>query len=118
MACYQLAYRHEGKAQGWFCCGPRAGWPTDHHSGSGTRVNSISRGDEVWLIGELRASGEQKYYLANLPAETDLRTLAATIKARWICEQAHQQLGLDHFEGRSAVAPERPDAVRVFRELQ
>jgi SRSO17 transposase len=32
-------------------------------------------------------------------------TLAATIKARWICEQAHQQLkeelGLHHFEGRS-----------------
>jgi len=31
--------------------------------------------------------------------------LAAAIKARWICEQAHQQLkeelGLDHFEGRS-----------------
>jgi len=29
--------------------------------------------------------------------------LAATIKARWICEQAHQQLkeelGLNHFEG-------------------
>jgi len=28
--------------------------------------------------------------------------LAATIKARWVCEQAHQQLkeelGLDHFE--------------------
>jgi hypothetical protein len=50
-------------------------------------------------------SGEKKYYLANLPAKTDLRTLAATIKARWICEQAHQQmkeeLGLDHFEGRS-----------------
>jgi SRSO17 transposase len=35
----------------------------------------------------------------------DLRRLAATVKARWICEQAHQQLkeelGLDHFEGRS-----------------
>ncbi|MDH6695433.1 SRSO17 transposase [Bradyrhizobium elkanii] len=62
-------------------------------------------GDEAWLIGEQRASGEKKYYLANLPAATDLRTLAATIKARWICEQAHQQLkeelGLDHFEGRS-----------------
>jgi SRSO17 transposase len=44
-------------------------------------------------------------YLANLPAATNLRTLAATIKARWICEQAQQQLkeelGLDHFEGRS-----------------
>jgi SRSO17 transposase len=62
-------------------------------------------GDEAWLIGEQRSSGEKKYYLANLPAATDLRTLAATIKARWICEQAHQQLkeelGLDHFEGRS-----------------
>src|SRR6202521_3829937 len=62
-------------------------------------------GDEAWLIGEQRTSGEKKYYLANLPAETNLRTLAATIKAGWICEQAHQQLkeelGLDHFEGRS-----------------
>lgn len=62
-------------------------------------------GDELWLIGEHRASGERKYYLANLPTDTPLKTLAATIKARWICEQAHQQLkeelGLDHFEGRS-----------------
>ena len=62
-------------------------------------------GDEAWLIGEHRMSGEKKYYLANLPAGTDLRTLAATIKARWVCEQGHQQLkeelGLDHFEGRS-----------------
>jgi SRSO17 transposase len=62
-------------------------------------------GDEAWLIGEYRMSGEKKYYLANLPAKADLRTLAATIKARWVCEQAHQQmkeeLGLDHFEGRS-----------------
>ena len=62
-------------------------------------------GEEAWLIGEQRTSGEKKYYLAKLPATTDLRTLAATIKARWICEQAHQQLkeelGLDHFEGRS-----------------
>jgi SRSO17 transposase len=62
-------------------------------------------GEEVWLVGERRASGERKYYLANLPADADLKTLAATIKARWVCEQAHQQLkeelGLDHFEGRS-----------------
>jgi hypothetical protein len=33
------------------------------------------------------------------------RQLAGAIKARWVCEQAHQQLkeelGLDHFEGRS-----------------
>jgi SRSO17 transposase len=61
-------------------------------------------GDEAWLIGEHRISGEKKYYVANLPAKMDLRTLASVIKARWICEQAHQQLkeelGLDHFEGR------------------
>ena len=62
-------------------------------------------GEEAWLVGEHRASGERKYHLATLPADTDLKTLAATIKARWCCEQAHQQmkqeLGLDHFEGRS-----------------
>lgn len=62
-------------------------------------------GDEVWLVGERRSGGEQKYYVSNLPPETPLRKLAATIKARWVCEQAHQQLkeelGLDHFEGRS-----------------
>jgi len=61
-------------------------------------------GEEVWLVGEHRSTGEKKYYLTNLPTQTDLRTLAATIKARWVCEQAHQQLkeeiGLDHFEGR------------------
>ena len=62
-------------------------------------------GDEVWLVGERRSTGEQKYYLSNLPDDASLKRLAATIKARWICEQAHQQLkeelGLDHFEGRS-----------------
>ena len=62
-------------------------------------------GTEAWLVGEWRASGERKYYLSNLPAETSLKQLASAIKARWVCEQAHQQLkeelGLDHFEGRS-----------------
>jgi len=62
-------------------------------------------GEAVWLIGERRPSGEHTYYLSNLPEIADLRTLASIIKARWICEQAHQQLkeelGLDHFEGRS-----------------
>ena len=62
-------------------------------------------GEEVWLVGERRVSGEQKYYVSNLPADTSLKKLATTIKARWVCEQAHQQLkeelGLDHFEGRS-----------------
>jgi SRSO17 transposase len=57
------------------------------------------------VIGEHRSTGERKYYLSNLPAETPVKQLASAIKARWVCEQAHQQLkeelGLDHFEGRS-----------------
>jgi SRSO17 transposase len=62
-------------------------------------------GEEVWLVGEHRSTGERKYYLSNLPPDTTMKQLAGAIKARWICEQAHQQLkeelGLDHFEGRS-----------------
>jgi SRSO17 transposase len=74
------------------------------------RNNQHLPGEEVWLVGERRSSGERKYYLSNLPPDTDLKRLASIIKARiikarWVCEQAHQQLkeelGLDHFEGRS-----------------
>lgn len=68
-------------------------------------------GDEVWLVGERRSTGEQKYYVSNLPADATLKMLATAIKARWICEQAHQQLkeelGLDHFEGRSWIGLHR-----------
>ena len=72
----------------------------------GGKANQHLPGDEeVWLVGEHRASGERKYYLSNLPPKASLRRLASAIKARWVCEQAHQQvkedLGLDHFEGRS-----------------
>jgi SRSO17 transposase len=67
--------------------------------------------EEVWLVGERRSTGEQKYYVSNHPADASLRTLAATIKARWVCEQSHQQLkeelGLDHFEGRSWIGLHR-----------
>ena len=62
-------------------------------------------GKEAWLVGEWRSSGERKYYLSNLSPRTSVWALAAAIKARWVCEQAHQQLkgelGLGHFEGRS-----------------
>ena len=75
--------------------------------GDGVRV---ARGDKLpgeaaWLVGERRANGETKYYLTNHAARTSLAVLAAAVKARWSCEQMHQQLkeelGLDHFEGRS-----------------
>jgi hypothetical protein len=71
-------------------------------------------GDEAWLIGEHRMSGEKKYYLANLPAKADLRTLAATIKARWICEQAHQQLK----SRRPGAISTLLDAQLAFKEAQ
>lgn len=62
-------------------------------------------GEECWLVCERRSNGEYKYYLSNLPASTRFRALVRAIKSRWVCEQAHQQmkqeLGLDHFEGRS-----------------
>jgi SRSO17 transposase len=62
-------------------------------------------GGEAWLVGEHRATGERKYHLPNLPPDATLERLAALIKARRVCEQLHQQLkdelGLDHFEGRS-----------------
>lgn len=71
----------------------------------GGRTAQHMPGEEAWLIGEHRSTGERKYYLSNLSADSSLRLLAAAIKARWVCEQAHQQLkeelGLDHFEGRS-----------------
>lgn len=78
-------------------------------------------GEEAWLAGEWRSSGERKYYLSNLPRQTSLKKLEATIKARWVCEQAHQQLkqelGLGHFEGRSwsRTAPARADDLHRLR---
>jgi SRSO17 transposase len=69
------------------------------------RVQAMPGEQDVWLIGEKRTTGEQTYDLSNRPADATLKTLAAAIKARWLCGQAHQQLreeyGLDHFEGRS-----------------
>jgi SRSO17 transposase len=62
-------------------------------------------GEEAWLIFERRSSGETKYHLSNYPPDASFEVLVADLKARWACEQAHQQmkeeLGLDHFEGRS-----------------
>ena len=62
-------------------------------------------GQAAWLVCEARSTGERKYYFTNHPTNTPRRTLVRAIKARWACEQAHQQLkdelGLDHYEGRS-----------------
>ncbi|AFZ69397.1 IS701 family transposase [Deinococcus peraridilitoris] len=62
-------------------------------------------GEEVWIIGEERKPGERKYYASNLPASTPKGQLVEITKRRWSCELMHrdakEELGLDHFEGRS-----------------
>src|SRR5215211_1123205 len=83
--------------------------PTSWSRGSLSAQYSFNGAKQVpapnGLVGEHRTTGERKYHLANHPADTPLEVLAALVKARWVCEQAHQQLkeelGLDHFEGRS-----------------
>jgi len=68
------------------------------------RARQYVPSDEGWLVCE-RRSNQDKFYLTNHGPHASLEQLAAVIKARWSCEQAHQQLkeelGLDHFEGRS-----------------
>lgn len=92
--------------------------------GQSVREGKHLPGEEAWLVGEWRSSGERKFYLSNQPPRTSLRTLAATIKARWVCEQAHQQLkqdlGLGAFEGRSWTGLHRHGAMAciAFAYLQ
>jgi SRSO17 transposase len=67
----------------------------------GTRVPP----EAVWLLVEEQPGGEIKYALSNLPANTSRLKAVRLWKQRWRVEQGHQQmkeeLGLDHFEGRS-----------------
>ena len=71
------------------------------------RVRTTARGPECWLLAErpLTPRGERKAYLLNLPASASLRELVRLARARWPIEQHYRELkdelGLDHFEGRS-----------------
>lgn len=62
---------------------------------------------EVWLLCERTLGPEPrtKYYLVNLPPTASLRQLVQLAHQRWAIEQQYQELkdelGLDHFEGRS-----------------
>jgi SRSO17 transposase len=62
-------------------------------------------GEIVWLVGEQQPDGRRRYYFTNHTTHTSLHDLVRAIRSRWVCEQAHlqlkQELGLDHFEGRS-----------------
>jgi SRSO17 transposase len=62
---------------------------------------------EVWLLCERDLGGtpRTKYYLVDLPATTSLKAIVSLAHQRWAIEQQYQELkdelGLDHFEGRS-----------------
>ena len=67
------------------------------------------RAPEVWLLCErdLGATPRIKYYFVALPATASRKALVQLAHQRWAIEQQYQELkdelGLDHFEGRSFV---------------
>ena len=71
------------------------------------RVRPTPRGPECWLLAErpLTTHGQRKAYLVNLPASASLIELVRLARGRWPIEQHYRELkdelGLDHFEGRS-----------------
>src|SRR4029077_16935019 len=72
-----------------------------HRSGSGIRASNIYRTMKPGLSANTAAQAKRN----TISPICLLRPICALWLARWICEQAHQQLkeelGLDHFEGRS-----------------
>jgi SRSO17 transposase len=88
----------KGKLSGrfaWLRVWPATGWQT------GQCVDARP----LWLLIEEQADGTIKYAFSNLPEETGMKQAVRLWKSRWPVEQGYQQmkeeLGLDHFEGRS-----------------
>ena len=75
-------------------------WP-----GHGWQRGECAGAEAVWLLIEEQADGKLKFALSNLPAGTSCKGAVRLWKSRWPVEQGYQQLkeelGLDHFEGRS-----------------
>ncbi len=75
---------------------------------------------EVWLLAEQDAGAtpRTKYYLIDLPPTASLRALVQLAHQRWAIEQQYQELkdelGLDHFEGRSLPGWERHVALTAL----
>jgi len=74
-------------------------------------AHKLSAGKEpleaCWLLVEWPEGSEHptKYFFSNLSATTSLKRLVTTAKSRWWIEHSYRELkdelGLDHFEGRS-----------------
>jgi SRSO17 transposase len=87
-----------GKLSGhfaWLRVWPGGGWATGACAGA----------EPIWLLIERQADGKLKYAFSDLPPETTRLQAVRLWKSRWPVEQGYQQmkeeLGLDHFEGRS-----------------
>ena len=69
------------------------------------RVRASPAHAERWLLCERSADDVRKFYLLNLDGIAPLQDLVAMARARWPIEQQYRELkdelGLDHFEGRS-----------------
>jgi SRSO17 transposase len=79
----------------WTRAWPAQGWATGDCAGD----------DPLWLLIEEQADGTIKYAYSNLPEDTSRDRGVLLWRGRWPVEQGYQQmkeeLGLDHFEGRS-----------------
>jgi len=81
-------------------------WPV-HRWQNGVPSDAVpdSKAAARWLLVEWRPDGTVKYALSNLPADTPLEQAVGWWKTRWQVERGYEQLkdelGLDHFEGRS-----------------
>ena len=82
-----------------------------HSVGVARQYHKLSAGKEpraaCWLLAEWPEGDAHpaKYFFSNLPPKTSLKRLVATAKSRWWVEHSYRELkdelGLDHFEGRS-----------------
>jgi SRSO17 transposase len=81
-------------------------WPA-HRWGMGRAADDVPNpaAEVRWLLVEWRSDGSIRYALSNLPETATLAEAVGIWKTRWQVEQGYQQLkeelGLDHFEGRS-----------------
>ena len=79
----------------WLRVWPAHGWAT----------GDCAHADPIWLLIEEQPDGTIKYAFSNLPANTTRLRAVCLWRERWKIEQGYQQmkeeLGLDHFEGRS-----------------
>jgi SRSO17 transposase len=75
-------------------------WP-----GQGWQAGECAGEGPLWLLIEEQADGKLKFAFSNLPEGTGMKKAVRLWKSRWPVEQGYQQmkeeLGLDHFEGRS-----------------